>query len=515
MITVNFYDRSYADVMIDPAVEMEVVSTTKSVEGGCKSAKVKATGAEISIWQFVKMLGYNAKFFSQATACWWGMLTGVRVKSANGFTMMISLDQMHNKVKVTYTDQVAGMEETGDQTETSWYSNTNSINMYGTKEKIFSLSDATLSQAVAAAQRALYDYGYPLSDRDFSALGTKGTPEGELTFTGWWDTLDWKTYSQTAGKEGYETIGTGLQALGDASGNTKVAQSFQLGSALGWNASTVAVRVNKEGAPTDNLVVELCANGSSAPGTVLASATLAGASAPDYLNWVTLTLSAVVALSISTTYWIQISRSGVVDGTNYFKVDANESLGYTRGSFKIYNGATWAARSPDADMLFALTGGVEISLQISQIMSTCGQFFNGSRLDAYSGLYSSPYRDGSQSGLVYARELLRSGTTNYRRLMATVDESRKAVISEEPGSGYANTYWIDQNGVVTDPYNNPIDPEFMPAGVWLQAKGVIPAEAAIIPNPARVFVEETTWQAGKLKFSFRGMQGLINMFGVP
>ena len=59
----------------------------------------------------------------------------------------------------------------------------------------------------------------------------------------------------------------------------KVAQGFQVAGS--WAAGRVALRASKTapaGAPADGLVVKLCADDGGAPGTVLASGTIAGQS---------------------------------------------------------------------------------------------------------------------------------------------------------------------------------------------------------------------------------------------
>lgn len=515
-LTLQIYEKDYSDRAVNPALVFEVQSITRTAEGQDKDAVIKVTGAELDLWELTSLIANPARIYQLGAPIFRGLIRSVVVKAASGLTVSVSYDAMFNKIKVTYSDQAPGEENAGEPAETSWYSNADSIAYYGTKQKIINLADANAEQALAYANRAIYDYAYPAAEKDLGNLGKQQEPQATITLAGWFDTLDWMIYTQEAGHEGYEDIGEGLQAFGDAAGTTKLAQSFQLGSSVAWTAGSVKVRIKKEGSPTDNLTVEICSDSSGAPGTVLASATLAGASVPENLNWQEITLTAKVNLSLSTTYWLVVRRSGANDGTNYFKADANEALGYTRGSLKIWNGSAWVARSPDADLLFVILGTTETTTQISQIVTACGQFLTATVVDNASGVYTSPYRDGSQTGLAVIRELFKSGSTNYRRLQGSVDDERRLTISEEPAQGSGN-YKIDATGNLYDPYGNLILKEQMPAGVWLELVDIVPVQAQFlgVRNATTVFVESVTWQAtGKMRWKFRGYGSILSWTGV-
>jgi hypothetical protein len=514
-LTVNFYNMDYSDRASNSALKLEVKSIVRDQEGGDKEAKIKVVGAEIDLWELTDYLRLPARIYQFGAPIFRGFVKAVTIRASNGLRVTISLANMANKIKVQYSNIDPGESNPSGESETSWYENTGSSGYYGTKEKLIRLSEGSSTQAIAYANRAIYDYAYPMAEKDLGSLGNAQTPEAEITLAGWFETLDWMIYTQEAGHEGYEDIGDGLQAYGDAAATTKLAQSFQLGSSVAWTAGSVKVRVKKEGSPTDNLTVELCSDSSGVPGTVLASATLAGASVPENLNWQELTLSAKVSLALSTTYWLVVRRSGATDGTNYYKADANEALGYSRGALKIWNGSAWVARGTDADLLFVILGTTETTTQIGQIVTSCGQFLTATMINTVSGVYSSPYRDGTQSGLAVIRELLKSGTTNYRRLQASVDDERRVTISEEPAMGTGN-YGIDADGNLYDAYGNLMIKEQFPAGVWLELKELVPIQAQFlgVRNPTTVFVESVTWQAGgKMSWRFRGSQ-ILTISGI-
>ncbi len=284
---------------------------------------------------------------------------------------------------------------------------------------------------------------------------------------------------------------------------TKTAQSFQISTVEGWLGAFLRIRVKREGTPTDNLTVTLCADAAGLPGAALASGSLPGTAIDENLNWVETALSSRVMLQPATTYWIVVERSGAIDADNFYKVDANEDLGYSRGTMKIYNGSNWVNRTPDADMLFQVGGVEETSDQVSEMIGN-GQFFSGQDIFVASGIYSSPYREGDQSVLACIEELLESGTTNLRRMMATVDDQRRVLVSEEPVEGNAD-YLLYENGELHDPFDRALQKWAYPAGVWARLVDTIPGglDTSRIADPSIVFIEEVTYEVETDDVSWR------------
>lgn len=491
---------------INTALEMKlqvapVVESMSWGEGGPQEAKASLQATDILVWQLAEILRCPAEVWDTGERVWWGFVKSVQIVTTNGLRITLSLEKMANRVRVEYSLLTAGTDYAGESTLTSWVSDADSVAVYGTKELQLRMSqEATAEQATAYANRALGEYAWPLADRDLGNVGKKTVASGVITMAGWWETLAWKSYSEDAGKESYEDIGTGLQAFGDATARSIVLQRIQLGSSRGWSADQIALRVKKEGSPVDNLSVSLKTDA----GVVLATATLAGASVPENLNWVTLTLSTRVNLALSTTYQITVTRSGAIDAVNYYKIDANESLGYTRGALQIYNGSTWVSRSPDADMLFQVLGVLETTQQIADIVTDCGQFLVGSSILDASGVYSTPFRDGSNDGLRLIRELLKSGTSNGRRLRALVRDDYYVEIDEEPAAGVEDWKML-ADGTILDQYNGLV--KYPPYQTWIQFSNLIPitADTSLVADPTRAFIEQATWSKGAARFRLRGM----------
>jgi hypothetical protein len=270
----------------------------------------------------------------------------------------------------------------------------------------------------------------------------------------------------------------------------KSAQSFQVSTTEGWLAASIRLRMKRDGTPVDNVVVSLFSD-SSGVGTLLASASLPGTAISENLNWVEFSLDTTVFLEIATSYWIVVERDGTIDSTNFYKIDANEDVSYSSGVMKLWSGAAWVDRTPDADMLFQVGGVEEATAQLERMLITGAQFFSAVDIDIDSGVYSSPYRDGDTTALQSVEELLNSGTTNFRRILANVDFQRRVNLYEEPLSG-SKDYYLMSDGSLRDWMKRKINKWEYPVGVWARLADVIPASADTlkISDPSKVFIEK-------------------------
>jgi hypothetical protein len=300
-------------------------------------------------------------------------------------------------------------------------------------------------------------------------------------------------------------VGEGAGASVTLHMGDKVGQSFQLATAVGWEAGSIRLRLKREGNPGDQVVCRLRADsGSNTPGADLATATLNGADISENLNWVEFMLSARVSLAPATTYWITIERTGGLETANYYKIDANEELGYPRGEMKIHHGSiAWDSRAPDADVLFAVGGVQETTQQLLTILSGA-QFFTAVDLEIESGVWSSPWRSGDRTALNEAEDLLDSGTSNQRRMLASVDRNRRVRVYEEPASG-GGDYFLRQDGQMSNYLDVLLDKTQYPVGVWARLKDIIPASVDVtrLADPNKVFIEEVNYDNKNERVSMR------------
>lgn len=116
---------------------------------------------------------------------WEGFLSQVSV-TIGGERRSVSVDALANRINVRYTNAL------GEPASTGASSNTTSIGLYGTKDRVLSLSNTTLSAAQNIRAAALAAMAYPRAV-PASEIGTSEAQEVrvDLAFSGWYPTLDW------------------------------------------------------------------------------------------------------------------------------------------------------------------------------------------------------------------------------------------------------------------------------------------------------------------------------------
>lgn len=110
----------------------------------------------------------------------------------NDKVLTVSIDSMSNRIWVRYTEATDGLVTPSTVAE-----DTDSQDLYGIKESV--LIGGTLSSTVAdqVAQNKVNTYAYPR--KPFSKLKAgRGNPYMKVTCSGYFSTLDWIRYNQTA-----------------------------------------------------------------------------------------------------------------------------------------------------------------------------------------------------------------------------------------------------------------------------------------------------------------------------
>lgn len=494
--------RNFTTQPHDPGLKLNPTRLTWTAIGGPDRATIKATGNEYSVWEMVDRLRCPVDIYTDlGEHVWWGFVESVQLQYG-ALTIGVSLEKMANRVKCVYSEvNISGT--VGERNETAWQEDTDSSTEFGAKETTVQLAQGSAEEAEQRALTALEMWKYPLVTRAVNPNRVNAI-EATIQCRGWWSTLDWVLYSNADGSEAYEDSGEGEQDMGDASARTAIAQSFQVASTPDWEVSHVRIRMKRIGNPTDDFYVNICSDSGGAPGSVLTNGSLNGTAISDNTEWHEFEMGSKISLTGSTTYWLKMERIASPSGTDYFQVDVNEALGYSGGVFRIYNGATWAARSPDADMLFTVSGVIETSQQIEDIITETEQFFEGIDRDVDSGVFSNPWRDGDQTALTHVMELLEAGTDNNRRILARVERDRRLSVFEEPAPG-DNDFILDVKGDLYDPYNKLVRRHEWQVGVWANLKDVIPSSVDVfrLTNPNRVFLEEVIYDVERDQTTIR------------
>jgi hypothetical protein len=484
-LTARFENRDFTPYPRKHWTNLVVENYRKHVFGFSKKATINAYGSREDVWEFIQMLRCPVEIIDveRAKPLWWGFINRATINDG-GIPFTISLDNMANRVAVAYTYQF-------QRSTTAWGSDADSNAEYGQKDLLLTAREKTLALAEQFRAVELENRKFPIGEPAFGRRGRRDI-SAKLSCKGWFDTTGWRYYSQDEGNEAYEDIGTGEREIGEDD-RPKAAQGFQLSSAAGWTIRSIWLRVRKVGTPADNFQVALWDDSAGDPNAQLsATPDLAGGNITDAYVWYEFVLSTPYAASIATPYWIHVQRSGAVDSSNYYMIDANRDQGYAGGQLYIQRTSDSSWYDKNMDALFRVVGDEETTDQIDTIITDEAEFIEGTSIDDASGINSTQYRQGDQTALYEILELLKSGTTNNLRLLAEVTSIRQLRVFEEPAK-YESDYTMSRDGrMIWDENGNVVLPQDCPVGVWMHLKDYIPATAdtSKLANPSPIFVEE-------------------------
>ena len=440
MYGITFLSRTFA-LTTQPPVTLNVDRLTWSMEGGPSLATFSASLDNQAAQQLTHLLRCPVQVWNRfGQVVWTGYVSAIEFAG-----IKYDLTPMANHLKAMYTFGVnEGSAYNVQQFYTAWYSDLNSQADFGLKERIIPAGSVSAAQANSKAAQSLAALGRP---KPAAANPTPGRVI--ITCKGWFDTLGWTYYANPAGIESYTIEGIGVANLGDVAANTYLGQSFQPATP-GWDLDCIWFKLAKAGSPTDLLQVDFYPDSAGSPNLSLSLASSLVAASEiglDY-SWVKFTLDPAWYLSTGP-YWIVLHRTGSVDLFNFYKVKVNESCGYPRGAFKIYDGASWSSRTPNADLNFTALGKEETTAQILDIASgDAAQFLAGVSIEDSSALYTSPFRSGARTGLQEIRALLASGTSAAEGLVANVDANRILHIHRKPSNVLLTQ---GEDGILRDP----------------------------------------------------------------
>jgi len=509
-LSVVFRNRDQSLTNQPKGVTFAVESYSKSVMGGCKTAKILIEGSRESLWEFAEYIRRPVEIIhdERGECVWWGYLAEVDIREKN-FHSQITIDSMVNKVAVAYT-------ELNKRETTTWSSDAESVTEYGTFERLFSMREISGEAADQRRDTKLALYKNPQIETRPRA--SRGELQARLTFRGWYEPMNRRYYANDKGLEEYSNIGWGEGGGREIGQDDRpiMGQSFQLSSTAGWTATEIWLRILQEGGPTDNLLVALYSDSGNEPNAELdAAPALDASTVPLAATWTKFILNTGTALSTGTTYWIRVSRSGAVHSTIFCRVAHNANLGYPRGEMKLYSTdlSAWVTKNMEAN--FKIVGSIATTTQITNIITDCGEFITGTDIEDVSGVDTHLYRNGDYTAWTELSALLDIGTINNRRLLAEVTRSRRFRVYEEDAITIVD-YKLDAEGRLYTSAGRLVAPEDCLVGKWVALEDVVPdtVDTSVLISPSPIFIDEAEFDVRSGQWHPTKTRGVRELFSM-
>jgi hypothetical protein len=196
-------------------------------------------------------------------------------------------------------------------------------------------------------------------------------------------------------------------------------------------------------------------------------------------------------------FCVTMTRIGAANSTNYFKVCAYELAAGETSDYPYLtgNGSTYTARSPTALMECRLEGAAHTSTVAAWMAAVGqgGQFLARVEIEDSSGVWTSVKADRIVPFRQEIEELLRAGSSDQRKMLASVTPERVVRVYKAPLSSAPNCL-IDKRGEVRTLQDHPLLLPGEAVGSW----GLIGSGLA---GAAAMWIDQVTWQDGRLKVS--------------
>lgn len=523
-------DGTTGAVMPGRPKDYAVRSMSWNVIGGPDQSEISVPATYDTIMRLFDTLGYRVHLLDdRGQPQWWGFINEVRF-SVDEIEVGVSLDGMGNRVFVVYSTP-ANANGT-----TSAVEHARSQAIYGVKEKRMSLANVSTTVAAQRAQIILNQIAYMVRT-PLSALGYGNKPTATLICKGPWDYLRWRYYSKAdyyfIGRENTGWSGTypaaypnfyiwpstpegapwtnpsGLSFVAIAvpftwTGDTQTLSQIELQFAHSGGGSTRAVEVYILDYIDDPPNASPDLTYDHQVGHVTLGPKDGGTNPITYWTRAAYPISGTVVNSSS--YWLVVYSPAYVGAYNQLLGHTQTAaiggrMGFDPG-WQAENGSNYPYYVPD----FRLRGVKEHTAQIADVVAAC-DFLEGTDTIDLSGISDSPYRDGTQTQQQIISELLQAGTTNYRRLLASVTREMVLRVYEEPAE--VPTLLMDSH---LNFYKGNSRYYGCPVGQWVRIMN-FPTPSGAVVDPAVFFCERASYDttSGRWNPEARDTQGEFNL----
>lgn len=502
-LSVAFYDRQFNRRQLPAGVVLNVDRYKFTAQGGPDEATITASGDAEALWELLACLRCPIEIIDDdGMIRWWGYLHE-STNNAGRLAYKCSLDGFANRVRVDYgTSELATGYRYSHKTSVA--EDTDLVAEFGKFDCLETMDEASESEALARRDTLLTEKSSLAAKMDLAGAGYDSG--ATLLCKGWIYSLAWPLYSNDAGSvQHWQPVAGGSVDLGRDGESAMLAQSLSIPSSVAWTATTIRLKIDKTGNPTDAVAVELrrYVAGNPQGGSILASGSVASETIYPTLDHVDIPLSVPVTLNPNDQYWVlAYRRDGILDEENYYRIQIDSTDGYDAGELWRKSSSGWAAhREEDApeqsmDMLFQVFGTSETSDQIVGIVQTAGEFLTGVDVEVSTGVFSTQYRDGTKTALDEIMEIVDTGAGG-KRILLDVDQTRRLRVYRQPEPGNGDI-WISSDGSFLTATGEPITPESCPAGVWARPANITPSAINYNrrgPDVPRAFIETMEFSA--------------------
>ena len=192
--TARIQQRDFGEFVALPDLALRPLRWAWRAQGGPDFAEIGVDGDEEMLWQMLAWLRCPITIYSDGVPVWWGYVADAAF-SSSALAVAVSLEDMYNKLAVAYSLVEAGSQTVGERATTAWVSDTTSTGEYGTKELLGSIDGATSTTAEAVRDVLLTQHRYPRAIPQASGQYGSG---GRLICLGWYSTLGWRYYANSA-----------------------------------------------------------------------------------------------------------------------------------------------------------------------------------------------------------------------------------------------------------------------------------------------------------------------------
>lgn len=418
------------------------------------------SGLTLRYWEY--LLGQDVRVYDPAgRLAWWGFLEKVEQHQV-GCIKSLDLGSVFNRAAVLYQD--SALFPQGASRRSTWKDDLISQELYGIRQKLLRRSFLHEQVADQIAEKYLEEHAF-LKTR-LESLTKEDGDHFILRCKGWMHSLAWRVWEGWNGIVEHRPAQSGVQSLGMEAGCQRIGQSFTVPESV--DSFSFAVRVRRQGLPSDRLVISLQADVNGKPsGIVLVSKDIQGAALSEHnYQWLELVPQGSVTLLAGGKYWLVIERSGSIDLQNGYWIGLDENLGFETGSMLLFNGSSWLGRSPDADLLFRVVGRKTLARQISDLVEFAGQFLNGVDTSQIEGLALPLFLRENQDCLRSFFDLLEQGNAGLRPLCAELSPTRRIQIWQQPSQSEA-IYYLEKDGSLSNRFGQPLSAPWQAVGQWL------------------------------------------------